>query len=69
MGGFDSFCGEFLTESFSGRFFSAYEDTREERRMSKAKLRENGRLEAIKRGKTVNENGKVIGTYSKEQNC
>lgn len=40
------------------RFFSYAEDTREERRLAQAALREHGRQEAMKRGKKLDENGK-----------
>lgn len=43
---------------FFFRFFSYAEDTRQERRLKQAALREHGRQEAMKRGKTLDENGK-----------
>lgn len=42
------------------RFFSHAEDTRQARRIKQAEIRENGRQEALKRGKCLDENGKVI---------
>ncbi|CAD7083729.1 unnamed protein product [Hermetia illucens] len=45
---------------FRQRYFEFGEETRKERRMRRAELREIGRQEALKRGKTIDENGKVI---------
>lgn len=42
------------------RFFASGEETRQKRRIHRAELKEIGRLEAIKRGKTVKENGKAV---------
>lgn len=51
---------ENLTKFIFHRFFAFGDETRHERRMHRAELREIGRQEAMKRGKTVDENGKVI---------
>lgn len=45
---------------FRLKFFASGDETRYERRMQRAELREIGRQEAIKRGKVVDKNGKVI---------
>lgn len=47
---------------FRLKFFASGEETRHERRIQRAELREIGRQEAIKRGKTVDANGKVVNT-------
>lgn len=44
---------------FRTRFFESEEETRQERRMRKAELKEIGRQEALNRGKRLDENGKV----------
>lgn len=41
------------------RFFSYEEESRQERRMRKAEIKEIGRQEALNRGKRLDENGKV----------
>lgn len=52
---------------FRERYFCHGEDTRQERRMKRAELREHGKQEALKRGKMLDENGKVyIPNYRKE---
>lgn len=45
---------------FRLKFFASGEETRHERRIQRAELREIGRQEAIKRGKVLDENGKVV---------
>lgn len=52
---------------FRERYFCHGEDTRQERRIKRAELREHGKQEALKRGKMLDENGKVyIPNYRKE---
>lgn len=41
------------------RFFQYGEETRQERRMKKAEIKEIGRQEALNRGKYLDANGKV----------
>lgn len=48
------------------RFFASGDETRQERRLQRAEIREIGRQLAIKRGKVVNENGKVINNENKK---
>lgn len=48
-----------IVSVFKNRFFSYAEETREARRIKQAEIRENGRQEALKRGKRLDENGKV----------
>lgn len=45
---------------FRSRYFCPYEETRKERRLKKAELRVIGKQEALKRGKILNEEGKVV---------
>lgn len=62
----DTFKGEELvdastTPDFRERYFDSGFETRTERRIRKAELREHGRLEALKRGKIILDN--------REQKC
>lgn len=50
---------------FRDRYFVNNEETRQERKLRKALIKEHGRREALKRGKTI-ENGKVINIQSKD---
>lgn len=45
---------------FRDRYFCPMEESRQERRIRVAKLKETGRQEALKRGKVLNEEGKVV---------
>lgn len=45
---------------FRSRYFCPYEESRKERRQRKAELRVIGKQEALKRGKILNEDGKVV---------
>lgn len=58
---------EILRERFLHRFFESGEESRHERRTKRAELRENGRQEAIKRGKVLDANGKVVNRPKEEE--
>lgn len=46
-------------DDFRAKFFAIGDETRQERRIRRAEIREIGRQEALKRGKIILENGKV----------
>lgn len=45
-------------DDFRAKFFASGEETRQERKLRKAELKEIGRQEALKRGKIIIKNGK-----------
>lgn len=49
---------------YNFRYFANVEQTRHEKKMLRTQLKENGKLEALKRGKVLDECGKVIDPKS-----